>query len=435
MGNLHEPFFTDVDSRAQVKGSRDPIGAQAIWTSFGRKVVGNVTTVSTSIRDFTVLLMGYYLAERVADETGESGDLETFLKWEQLAAYVRAYVNRDPSFRGTERVHKALVEGTRFTVSVNGASQILSDQPTYGIWGLYSMPAVESGLVKRDPARLTEDAMAFVEKFCLPRFHKAGGNVDRLVALLAKREASFDLAKDTHSLFAAVAALLKRDIANQEKDFYWRHIAEGGPKENTKGCQPLLARLISERMPGKEVVWTPAVVRDLSKAARKRGEGIALSDELERICTCESVLAPAALLFGFIQGLSGVTLDDAIKRIKDRWGARLKTIDSPRFSELRPQLSAVRALTAENWIRIANALSTGDYGQVIERLIEQNKATMELRGGAAWIELRAGAFHVRLRDEEGNLPPAAELADLWQFSYFIDSLQIVTSTLGAPDHE
>jgi hypothetical protein len=435
MSNLYEPFFTDVDSRALVKGSRDPIGAQAIWTSFGRKVVGNVTTVSTSIRDFTILLMGYYLAERAAEKAGEGSELETFLKWEQLAAFVRAYVNRDLSFRGTERVQKALSEGTRFTTSINGASQILSDQPTYGIWGLYSMPAMESGLVRREPPRLTEEGLLFVEKFYLPRFHRAGGNIDRLVSLLAKREASFDLAKDTHELFASIAALLKRDLASQEREFYWRHIAEGGPKENTKGCQPLLARLLSERLPGRDVSWTPAVVRELSKAARKRDEGMALSSELERICTCESVLAPAALLFGFIQGLSGVTLDAAIKRIKNHWGARVKTIDPARVEELRPQLSKVRAETAENWIRVAAGLSAGLYGDVVEQLIQQNKATMEWRGGAAWIELRAGTFHVRMRDEEGDLPQADEMPDLWRFSYFIDSLQLIASTLGAPSHE
>jgi hypothetical protein len=435
MANLREPFFTDVDYRAQVKGSRDPIGAQGIWTSFGRKVVGNVTTVSTSIRDFTVLLMGYYLAEQVANEVGEASELETFLKWEQLAAFVRAHVNRDFSFRGTERVQRALSEGTRFTTSASGASQILSDQPTYGIWGLYSMPAMESGLVKREPPRLTDDGLLFVEKYYLPRFHKAGGNVERLVSLLAKREASFDLARDTNGgLFNAVAALLKRELTRQERDFYWSYIAEGGPKDNTKGCQPLLARLLSERLPQKDVTWTPALVRDLAKAARKH-DGGTLSDELERICTCESVLAPAALLFAFIQGLSGVTLNAAIKRIKDCWGARVKTIDLARFEELRPQLSKVRAETAENWIRIAAGLSAGRYEDVVERLIEQNKATMELRGGAAWIELRGGAFHVRLRDEQGDLPPADGLPDLWRFSYFINSLQLITNALGGPNDE
>lgn len=80
------PFLTDLDSRAAIKGSRDPLGVQPIWTRMGRHVVGNLTTVSTSVRDFTVTMLGYYFAERVAEETGVSDDLNVFLRWEQLAA-------------------------------------------------------------------------------------------------------------------------------------------------------------------------------------------------------------------------------------------------------------------------------------------------------------------------------------------------------------
>jgi len=48
---LHFIDVTDLDSRAAVKGSRDPLGIQAIWTRLGRHVVGNLTTVSNSVRD------------------------------------------------------------------------------------------------------------------------------------------------------------------------------------------------------------------------------------------------------------------------------------------------------------------------------------------------------------------------------------------------
>src|SRR3954468_4586022 len=99
---LTEPFLTDLDSRAAVKGSRDPLGVQAIWSRFGRQVVGNLTTVTRSGRAFTVLLLGYYFAERVTDEGGTEGNLATFLKWEQLAAYARAHVNKEHGFRGND---------------------------------------------------------------------------------------------------------------------------------------------------------------------------------------------------------------------------------------------------------------------------------------------------------------------------------------------
>lgn len=64
---LTTPFLTKLDSRAAIKGSRDPLGVQQIWTRLGRQVVGNLTTVSNSVPDFTVLLLGYYFVERVTN--------------------------------------------------------------------------------------------------------------------------------------------------------------------------------------------------------------------------------------------------------------------------------------------------------------------------------------------------------------------------------
>ena len=43
-------FLTLEDPRAQVKGSRDPLGVQPLWSGFGRHLVRNLTTVTTSVR-------------------------------------------------------------------------------------------------------------------------------------------------------------------------------------------------------------------------------------------------------------------------------------------------------------------------------------------------------------------------------------------------
>ncbi len=79
---------------------------------FGRKVVGNLTTVSNSLRGFTTLLLGYYFAEQVRDLDGAGVEsiLNVFLKFEQLAAYTRLYINHDRDFRGIDRVAKRLGE-------------------------------------------------------------------------------------------------------------------------------------------------------------------------------------------------------------------------------------------------------------------------------------------------------------------------------------
>jgi hypothetical protein len=184
---LTAPFLTDLDSRAAVKGSRDPLGIQPIWTRLGRHVVGNLTTATDTVRGFTTLLLGYYLAERLADDLGSGTELSTFLKWEQLAAYARTVGNNDTRFRGTERVQMLLIEGhhARVPLSEDRLYQILGNQKIYGLWGLYTRPARTSGLIKDDPPRLTPAALEFVEKLYLPILEQAASkDVKRLRDIL-----------------------------------------------------------------------------------------------------------------------------------------------------------------------------------------------------------------------------------------------------------
>ena len=68
--SIAAPFLTDLDTRAQVKGSVEPLGAMPIWTRMGRRVVGNLTTVSNSVRDFKTLVVGFGLLEDVRRRNG-----------------------------------------------------------------------------------------------------------------------------------------------------------------------------------------------------------------------------------------------------------------------------------------------------------------------------------------------------------------------------
>ena len=83
------PFLTQSDSRAAVRGSRDPLGLVPIWSAYGRRVVGNLTTASTSLRGFTTLLLGYYCADRILEKETDQTPLSVFLRVEQLVSYCR----------------------------------------------------------------------------------------------------------------------------------------------------------------------------------------------------------------------------------------------------------------------------------------------------------------------------------------------------------
>ena len=153
-------FFTDVDPEVALKDSRDPLGFQPIWSHFGRKLVGISRRSPHLSRGFTTLMMGHHFASRLV----ESGDvpaaecIEPFLRFEQIAAYSRiawAEVTGDAlgSIRGIRRVEARFKNGHgRVRIAADRDGQILSYQKTYGLWGLYSVAATNSGLLQ--PSRL-----------------------------------------------------------------------------------------------------------------------------------------------------------------------------------------------------------------------------------------------------------------------------------------
>lgn len=428
---LTVPFLSDLDMRAAVKGSRDPLGMQQIWTRLGRHVVGNLTTVSNTVRDFTTLMLGYHFAERLAPELGPGSELATFLKWEQLAAYARAEVNSDFSFRGTERVRKNLSDSSRVCLSDDRGHQILGNQKIYGLWGMYSMPARSSGLLDGDPPRLTPPSTEIVERLYLPFLHEgAGRDARRICELLRPKLSRIDVKKGDAGLVKAVGKVLQKELRAPERRFFRYHLLHGGPHDTTDGRQQQLAELIEDTLNQKNFTWSPSSVGQLVKIAKSKGEEWEpLAFRLSRILVCEAVLAPTAALFTYLLGLDGKSIDAVNTRLKSEWGSGLRSVAPREFADLHTELGAGDSATSDRWVGISESLASGDFGQVVALLIDQNKVVMAIRGGAPWIERRDGKLHVRFRDEQGGLPGKDEVAQLWRFPYFLDSLRSVADTL------
>jgi protein-disulfide isomerase-like protein with CxxC motif len=430
---LLQPFLTDLDSRAAIKGSRDPLGVQQIWTRLGRHVVGNLTTVSTQLRDFTTLLLGYHFAERVSEERGGEGDLATFLKWEQLAGYARWGINKE-RFRGIERVQKNLEEGPRVRISADASAQILGNQKIYGLWGLYTVPARSSGLVEGDPTRLTAPARQLVEQVYLPALTKAGfRNGDAIAARLRERQSVLDTGNRDRALLDAVAKLLRRRVLSSEHAIYRAHLLLGGPADRTDGLQQLLANLLSETLRDSEWALSARRVRQLARAAQAHGElGERLADRLERIRCCELLLAPAVSLFGYLIGSDGQSLQSIAEKIGTHWGA-LPTIELDRLGLIERDLNDALgdAEATARWLDLAQQLAAGDYQGAISTLIEHNAAVMKARSGAApWVRLRGDNLEVLFREEQPSpLPKREELREHWLHPYFIESLRTMAAQL------
>jgi hypothetical protein len=428
------PFLTEVDSRAAIKGSRDPLGFVPVWSRFGREVVGNLSTVSSSARGFATLLLGYYFAEQVTERYGDEAEatLALFLKFEQLAGYSRFHVNGDDELRGIDRVKAALAKGSKVVLASSTDSQILSNQKIYGLWGLYSVASRESGLLEKDNLVLTPAAREFVEQHYVQALSADGFRDGRqIIELLAQRRTEIFLDGRHAALASSLARILKPRFSRAEREFYTERLVYGGGSESTAGRQRQLADLMAEA-PTKDP-FGMSELRAITKRARKKGAAWQpLADQLDSIDRLETLLVPASAAFAYCLGRNGDEIGKVAANIRKCWGPSLKHLAPEPLLGLRPTMADAfhEESGADRLLRIASAFHAGAYEEAIRLLIEHNAAVMRARSGAApWIVITDQRLDVRLRDEAGQLPERSELPHLWRNTYFINSLKAVQTTL------
>lgn len=415
MSDLDEHFFfTELDPQASVKGSRDPLGIQAIWSGLGRYVVGNLTTVTQSLRGFTTLIVGLHLTARVAELEPNRPAVDTFLMWEELAAYARCcFYDRDGLLAGLIGVRRGRPRSRQSSVVLSPASadQILGNQRSNGLWGLYVAAARSSGLVDdRTPPRLTADGQEIVHRLHLPLLAKRwGAKANGLVELLAHQQVRVEIGRGNRG-FAAVADVLRPRLRADEAPLYRRHLVDGGPVDETQGRQARLARTMT-RLDSDHV---PRLIPDADDD---------LASRLRDIEAAESVLAPAGALFGYTLSREGDTLAEIAGTVKAEWGNRLASV-SPRAASVLP----------DPWLPVAWALREGTYEPALEHLLRINQDVMGLRGDfAAWAALDGGRLVVRFRDDVDTLPTGSQVRGLWRNPYFIPSLYSILRAVQGAD--
>ena len=422
------PFLTLEDPNAKIKGSRDPLGVQTIWSAFGRHAVTNLTTQSTSVRGFTVLLLGRYFAADLVDRgmAAREDALDIFLRMEQIGAYVR-YVahNVEGEIRGIERVKRfADEQHGNVIIAANRRGMILSDQKVYGLWGLYSVPARTSGLLPEGAFDVTPATREFIERNYIGRLN---GSAAKLRKILARGGRLRTSGQDV--IFTALGQILDPRFNSDELAFYGSYLRDGQEVYGADpGRQERFRQLLESDTELPEQTGRTEILH-LAKRARKLDEGLAMS--LQRIGHLEAFLAPSAALFQHVLGRHGQRLSDTATEVRHVWGARVPHLDRAAFAEL---LSEIRSISTEVVGSLMNqvhvALHDGDFETALEGLLSWNEAVMQLRGGAPWVRIGDGRrLDVRYRGGGQRLPDKDELLELWTNSYFIDALKNVTQQL------
>lgn len=419
-------FLTLEDPRAKIQGSRDPLGVQPIWSGFGRQLVCNLTTVSSSVRGFSVLLLGHYLVEQLIDQgdAAENDALPVFLRVEQLCGYARYVVNDDGATLGIDRIRRFLSEGRTVRIEDGPDGWILSNQKSYGLWGLYTVPARTSGLLPDGAVGLTEPARRFVEQEYLPHLAPARDELTRLVLRGGPLKATA-----RNPVLRALADALPPELTLGERAFYGEFLRDAAMAQGQvrPGRQATLAALLEAHTDLHDWIGREEVLA-LAEASKHEDEG--LSRQLSKVARLEAVLAPADCIFGFLLARHDQRPSTIAAEIRERWGRQVPSLDTP-IDDLLPEIASFTLPEVCDAIRVVDrALHDGDYEQAIESLFEWNKAVMAARSAAPWVELSSGKLDVRYRGTEGELPSGDDLPLLWRNSYFLDSLKGVTLQVG-----
>ena len=390
------------DDRARPRGSRDPLGAEACWSHLGRRLVGNLTTVTWNLDNFIVAL----LCCRYAHQEQDGGERiqERYLRAEQVAAYLK--LAAQDRLNGVLGITRAAKNFTSRPIPLGMApeAQLLASQASYGLWGLYSGALEGAGLIAGADRRLTPAgealAGATVARFSPDNWKE----FCRLAGLNAlNRELTQALAPDFVAILgdpalrgAAVDALLARqDSCALQHELF-----------------PLAQRYLLQQED-----WSH---EDFCEWSLKHAEaGEELRTVLQRIRSLDPLLRFAETVMQWLQGKNNEPVDaleNALRphlqglSLEQDW---LAQTDMPHRAFLKDLLAA---------------LSDGDAAAVIRSLLKQNRALMQARGGAAWIELDGTRrLVVRVRnDQPRDLEGMGRTGAGWRFNYFLYSFLSIT---------
>lgn len=389
-----------MDERSRPKGSRDPLGIEAIWSDMGRKVVGNLTTVTSNLDNFMVNLLCCAYASTAPDPLEQ---IQTnFLRAEQLAAYLRL-ADGNESFLGITRA-KANFDKRQFYLGKEERAQILSNQLSYGLWGLYSTAMQVAGLISGAERRLTEQGRTLVSEMvmCLGE--------DQWQAFTALAQRSELRLADFETLAPAFNSML-RDRQMR------RTVVQA--LLNWQSAKPLQVELYSRatqylsHFNGE--ISVPVFCEWLKGSADTSG---ALRDTIAQIQSLEPLLVLAATLMGWLQGQKGSGRAELLAILQSRLEG-LSFSNAWHAAEKLPHRAFL--------MRLFEASNAHDADALINCVLEQNKLVMQQRGGAAWLEWHGDFLRVRVANDRAYIPVSlnSHCHGKWWNTYFIGSfLQI-----------
>lgn len=386
--------FSSYDDRARPKGSRDPLGAEATWSSLGRQIVGNLTTVTANLDNFIVALLCCHFANQ--NQSDPELIQEHYLRAEQVAAYLKLAAGaREPGFLGITRASKNF-ERDRIVLGIAAEAQLLASQAGYGLWGLYSSALEGADLISGATRRLTKKGEVLIQEivteFGLPNWNSfcniaSAANLDKGAA--TNLAPMFISAIGSPTLRQTVVEALiaaQRDCALQAELF----------------------RLATSYLTEK-ADWT---ISDFCNWILSHSEVTSeLKTAMLRISSIDPLLDLADAVMSWLLGKNGEQMDTVAQTLQLH--VQKLQFDDDWQNELElPHRTFLKRFQA--------AALVGDASAIIQLLMAQNKTLMNARGGAAWIDLDGRNLAVRVKnDKPQDISKLGSPSSNWRYTYFI----------------
>jgi hypothetical protein len=326
-----------------------------------------------------------------------------------LTGYVR-YFGKATDIMGITRVKaRVLEESFDITLGMSPDQQILSDQASYGLWGLYSSAARDTGLVKGNDRVITIDG----ETIALRIIAQLGDAANLLLKLLHSGQS------------------LNRDQLESVSEVFMNAVRHSSVREL------LLHALMSGRDPNgvQRELWaitqslfqsdqkSPETVGEFVRQVLAKGPSAGLAQYLNDIIQTERLLVATNNVFNYCRRKDGASLSEI-----------LDTFDShyvyAHLPDVLPGDSFPRRQSLE---RILSAFRQNDASLLIAEVFSLNKDVMKHRSGAAWVEVEGGkTLRVKVRSEKAELRKQQEIEERWDYDYFLGSfLSIASNHFGA----
>ena len=394
--------FSLYDDRARPKGSRDPLGAEATWSFLGRRVVGNLTTVTANLDNFIVALLCCHFANQ--NQSDAEVIQERYLRAEQVAAYLKLAAGaREPGFLGITRASKNF-ERDRIVLGIAAEAQLLASQAGYGLWGLYSSALEGADLISGATRRLTKKGEVLVQEivntFGLPKWSSfcniaSAVNLDKAAtkALAPMFVSGIGSPKLRQTVVEALIAA-QRDCALQAELFR-------------------LATSYLRTGPDWSISSFSSWILSHSEVTPE------LKATMLRISSIDPLLNLADAVMSWLLGKNGEQLETVAQTLQlhvqelqfgDDWQ---KALEWPHRTFLK---------------EFQAAALVGDAPNMIWLLMAQNKTLMNARGGASWIDLDGGRrLTVRVRnDKPQDISKLGVPGSNWRYTYFIGAFLEIT---------